>query len=195
MLLYSRYGKRKSWHLIGTLCVVISFPFIFLGCIGCSNSGFEFKMFYFITFAVVFQFGWAATQISHLAMIPELTPSQDERTGLTAIRYSATNISNITVYLLAWAFLGSARESVGPNDMGSFAFIMVSCITIGVVATIIFHIHMPRPHTVNKSHEEEGMETEPGYMPLQADPMSVLDWITEPQMYQVRKRNKNHSFS
>ena len=63
-------------------------------------------MAYFITFIVVFQFGWAASQVSHLAMIPELTPSQDERTGLTAIRYSATVASNIAVYLLAWAFLG-----------------------------------------------------------------------------------------
>ena len=176
MLLYSRYGKRKSWHLIGTICVVISFPFIFLGCIGCSNASFEFKMFYFITFAVVFQFGWAATQISHLAMIPELTPNQDERIELTAIRYSATNISNITVYLLAWAFLGSATESVGPNDTGSFSYLMVSCVSIGIVATIIFHIHMSR---------EEEMETKPGYMTLQADPMSMSDWITEPQMYQV----------
>lgn len=106
-LINSRYGKRKGWHLIGTLCVVISFPFIFLGCIGCSNAGLVFQMAYFIAFVVVFQFGWAATQISHLAMIPELTPVQDERTGLTAIRYSATVVSNIAVYLLAWAFLGN----------------------------------------------------------------------------------------
>ena len=63
-------------------------------------------------FVVVFQFGWAATQISHLAMIPELTPSQDERTGLTAIRYSATVMSNIAVYLLAWAFLGKSTHSL-----------------------------------------------------------------------------------
>ena len=97
--------------MIGTICVVISFPFIFLGCIGCSNAGLISKMFYFIMLVVVFQFGWAATQISHLAMIPELTPSQDERTGLTAIRYSATVMSNIAVYLLAWAFLGKSIKT------------------------------------------------------------------------------------
>ena len=33
------------------------------------------------------EIAWAAAQVSHLALIPELSPSQDERTGLTAIRY------------------------------------------------------------------------------------------------------------
>jgi len=178
--LCAKYGKRKSWHLIGTLCVVVSFPFIFLGCIGCSNASFITKMFYFITFVVVFQFGWAATQISHLALIPELTPSQDERTGLTAIRYSATVVSNITVYLLAWAFLGSATKSVGPDDMRLFAYLMVACVSIGIVATIIFHIQVSKPQPMN-----EGYEAEQGSLTLQVDPMSVLDWIKEPQTYQV----------
>ena len=32
--LCNRYGKRKSWHLVGTLCVLAAFPFIFMPCIG-----------------------------------------------------------------------------------------------------------------------------------------------------------------
>ena len=108
--------------MIGTLCVVISFPFIFLGCIGCNNAGLTSKIFYFIMFVVVFQFGWAATQISHLAMIPELTPSQDERTGLTAIRYSATVMSIIAVYLLAWAFLGKSTHSLEQISLSEVSF-------------------------------------------------------------------------
>ena len=82
-----RYGKRKSWHLVGTFCVIASFPFIFLGCIGCSHADQSAQLVYFVAFVVIFQFGWAATQISHLSMIPDLTPCQNERTGLTAIRY------------------------------------------------------------------------------------------------------------
>ena len=34
----------------------------------------------------VFQFGWAATQVSHLALIPQLTSSDLERTELSAFR-------------------------------------------------------------------------------------------------------------
>ena len=31
-------GNRRSWHLIGSMCVLISFPFIFVPCITCSMS-------------------------------------------------------------------------------------------------------------------------------------------------------------
>ena len=52
---------------------------------------------YYATFIVIFQFGWASTQIAHLAAIPDLSQCQNERTGLTAIRYSMTVISTIIV--------------------------------------------------------------------------------------------------
>lgn len=99
-----RYGKRKTWHLIGnvvntilvilkeklnflgTICVLISFPFIFSQCIGCTNSHKWAQLFYFCTFVAVFQFGWACVQISHLSLIPELTPNEHDRTKLTAVR-------------------------------------------------------------------------------------------------------------
>ena len=54
-------------------------------------------MIYYSTFIVVFQFGWASTQISHLAAIPDLSECQNERTGLTAIRFAMTVISTILV--------------------------------------------------------------------------------------------------
>lgn len=81
-----KYGKRKTWHLIGTLCVLLSFPFIFAPCIGCRNAHVEAQMVYYGAFVVIFQFGWAAVQISHLALIPELTSCEHERTQLTAVR-------------------------------------------------------------------------------------------------------------
>ena len=33
-----RYGRRKSWHLVGTICVLTSFPFLFMACLGCAQS-------------------------------------------------------------------------------------------------------------------------------------------------------------
>ena len=64
----------------------MSFPFIFVDCISCGNSDQSAQLFYYSAFVVLFQFGWAATQISHLAMIPDLTPCKDERTGITSYR-------------------------------------------------------------------------------------------------------------
>ena len=82
----SRYGKRKSWHLIGTACVLFSFPFIFLPCVNCDDSSQHAQMVYYSAFIIIFQFGWAAVQISHLAMIPDLTSCENEYTLLTSIR-------------------------------------------------------------------------------------------------------------
>lgn len=80
------YGGRKTWHLIGTVCVAGSFFFFWHECIYCSNQPVGWQILYFSSFIVVFQFGWAAVQISHLALIPELTPHKNERVLLNAIR-------------------------------------------------------------------------------------------------------------
>ena len=80
------YGGRKTWHFIGTVCVTGSFFFFWHSCIYCSQQPVGWQILYFSSFIVVFQFGWAAVQISHLALIPELTPHKNERVLLNAIR-------------------------------------------------------------------------------------------------------------
>ncbi len=81
------YGRRKSWHLIGCICVLISFPFLYNICIGCSSGTPCYaKFIYYVPFVIIFQFGWAATQISHLSLIPQLTPNENERVALNSIR-------------------------------------------------------------------------------------------------------------
>ncbi|OCT97412.1 hypothetical protein XELAEV_180096362mg, partial [Xenopus laevis] len=81
------YGRRKSWHLVGTLSVVLSFPFIFNPCLGCTlNTPQWVGLIYFIPFIVIFQFGWAATQISHLSLIPDLAQNDHDKVELTAFR-------------------------------------------------------------------------------------------------------------
>lgn len=71
----------------GTVSVLLSFPFIFNPCMGCAEGTPQWVgLVYFIPFIVVFQFGWAATQISHLSLIPELVTNDQEKVELTAYR-------------------------------------------------------------------------------------------------------------
>ena len=79
--LCNRFGQRKAWHLIGCICVVFSFPFIFTSFPEIHNAHEYAQLIYYAMFVVIFQFGWAATQISHLAAIPDLAENQNERTG------------------------------------------------------------------------------------------------------------------
>lgn len=72
----------------GTFCVLLSFPFIFSPCLGCGETTPEWvALFYYGPFIVIFQFGWAATQIAHLSLIPELVTNDHEKVELTALRY------------------------------------------------------------------------------------------------------------
>jgi len=188
--LCARYGRRKAWHLIGTFCVLISFPFIFLPCEGCDTAEGWVKLVYYCSFAVVFQFGWASVQISHLALIPAISSCQNERTGLTAIRYGMTVISNIAVYLVAWAFFGMGHSAgdVTHADLNKFRNIMLFVIGTGSVTSLIFHLSV-KEEVCDRRGGEGGVEGQvDGRGSIQTDlvvPMTIKAWFLEPQFYQV----------
>ena len=74
-LLGRLYGRRKSWHLFGTICVMLSFIFIYTPCPSYTpdvTPNFV-PLIYYTPFIVIFQIGWASTQVSHLSIIPNLT--------------------------------------------------------------------------------------------------------------------------
>lgn len=81
-----RYGRRKVWHLIGTVLTSVSFPMLFIRVLP-DDSSTTLKVSYFVGVAAVFQFGWGSVQISHLSLIPEICHRNNERVELNAIRY------------------------------------------------------------------------------------------------------------
>ena len=84
----------------------------------------ETEMIYYSAFIVVFQFGWAGVQISHLSLITDLTGDEDTRTLLTSVRYSFTVISNLLVYFTTWIFFGVGEEGqqVDREDSDKFRY-------------------------------------------------------------------------
>jgi len=139
-----RYNKRKSWHLVGTVCVLASFPFIFMSCIGCDKAPAGVQIVYYCGFVIVFQFGWACVQISHLALIPDLSSSEKEHTSLTSYRYSAKILSSLMVYMSMWAFLGPLssddEEPIGQNNITTFRDVAFICVGVGTITSLVFHV-------------------------------------------------------
>ncbi|ODN01676.1 Major facilitator superfamily domain-containing protein 12 [Orchesella cincta] len=144
------YGRCKSWHLLGVILVIISFPFIFSPCIGYSFFTDEWskvadwkKAVYYAPFIAIFQIGWASTQISHLALIPKLTPDDLLRTEILAVRYACTVFANMSVFILTWMFLTNFGEhekcDVGIDDTSSFSYIALISIGLGGFFSILFH--------------------------------------------------------
>jgi len=70
----------------GVILVMVSFPFVFSPCIECEGTQEWAKAVYYAPFIAIFQIGWAASQISHLALIPKMNHEVLIRTELLAIR-------------------------------------------------------------------------------------------------------------
>uniref|UniRef100_A0A182MY19 Major facilitator superfamily (MFS) profile domain-containing protein n=1 Tax=Anopheles dirus TaxID=7168 RepID=A0A182MY19_9DIPT len=122
-LLTDRYGTKRQWHIAGTFIVFLTFPMIFSLCPWCSVAPHWWEILYFVIVILAFQFGWPIVQVTHLAMIPELSRTQKDRSDLTAIRYSVSIVSNVVVYIVTWAVLRSRTSTdnqIGPGDAYRF---------------------------------------------------------------------------
>ena len=101
-----------------------SFPFMFSGCMGLCETGYTTSyIVLLIVLVCFFQFGWAAVQITHLAMIPELTPVEAERDELNIIRFAFDIGADILVYTIAlFIFVQDSDEDreMGPANALDF---------------------------------------------------------------------------
>ena len=79
-------GRRKVFHLLGIIVTSVVFFFLWFKCIGCERVSATYKVIYYGCFAIVFQFGWAATQVSQLALMPELTSEKKVLVELNSLR-------------------------------------------------------------------------------------------------------------
>ena len=73
---------------------------------------------------------------------------------------------------------------MGPDDKENFAYVMATCVSIGIVFSIIFHSCV-NIKTDEKMHEEDQTETKQKSENMVLHRMAVLDWIKLPQLYQV----------
>lgn len=188
------YGRRKSWHLIGTLSVIVSFPFIFNPCLGCTENTPEWVgLIYFIPFIVIFQFGWAATQISHLALIPDLAKNEHDKVELTAFRYAFTVLANISVYAIAWLLLHFELDAtedgqhLGRQDIPVFRTLSLIVVGIGALFSLLFHIGTKENSSFQRLPETDDENGDP-HKQLSGGPEPLLlwkHWLLEPSFYQV----------
>uniref|UniRef100_A0A6Q2YND0 Major facilitator superfamily domain containing 12 n=1 Tax=Esox lucius TaxID=8010 RepID=A0A6Q2YND0_ESOLU len=193
---FRTYGKRKTWHLVGTVSVLVSFAFIFNQCLGCNQDTPQWvSLTYFIPFIIIFQFGWAATQISHLSLIPELVSCEHAKVELTAYRYAFTVMANITVYAVAYLLFHLQSESdqeptltetLGPIDINIFRNLSLIVLGIGALFSLVFHLGTKE----TKGESEEDGERRPLIPGLKAisPPQPLLSWkcwLEQPSFYQV----------
>ena len=134
------FGRRRPYHLAGVVLVAGSFPFIF--------GGFPFargalQVPVLASAVTLFQVGWATSQVSHLALVPDLAASKEERTSLNSLRYGTTVACSLGVYIACWFLFGTsemADDGLGPEALGVFRWLAIGIIVMGVLAAAVFHV-------------------------------------------------------
>lgn len=143
--LADKYGTKRQWHIFGTSLIFATFPMIFSICPGCDTLPNWWQPTYFGVIILIFQFGWAIVQITHLAMIPEMSRTQQDRSDLTSIRYSASVISSVVVFCVTWAVLHARNKTdsnIGPADAYRFRDISLILTLMGLSMSVLFHFSL-----------------------------------------------------
>lgn len=144
-------GKRKIWNFAGVLLVTLSYTFVFAVCAPCLATGHpvfyhedsSFQTQKTIALAIacaIFNLGWAAVQVSHMSLVPELTTQDGKRVLLNAVRYGNTILSNLIVFLTMFTLLhvlngGSNSNKERPEVYLDLALVVMS---LGGVCSLAF---------------------------------------------------------
>ncbi|KAJ7308354.1 hypothetical protein JRQ81_008892 [Phrynocephalus forsythii] len=199
-----RYGRRKSWHLTEQGSKMIRSVGKNVRTVKTGRLARTLPVSnpcLYLLFSS--RFGWAATQISHLSLIPELVSSDHEKVELTAFRYAFTVVANITVYGVAWLLLHleagqtgrqDHAEHLGRQDIPVFRNLSLVVVGVGAVFSLAFHLgteEKPRPSARGPNPEEDTPLLPPLEVKGSIRPLLLWkDWLLEPAFYQGRRRRR-----
>ncbi|CCD67463.1 Major facilitator superfamily domain-containing protein 12 [Caenorhabditis elegans] len=181
---FDKIGRRMSWHLIGTVLVSLSFPMIFNKCFLCKSTTSEWlKVLWFVPFIMVFQFGWASVQISHLALIPELSSVPASRATMNSLRYAFTVIANLSVYFaLAWLLSESTgHTSIGPWDFSHFRLAGWLVVVLGITVAFVFYAFTREPTNYRRFSRLNSFSSDASELVR----MHWTSWFGHVQFYQI----------
>ncbi|MQM22609.1 hypothetical protein Taro_055664 [Colocasia esculenta] len=138
--LIDRFGRFKLWHAGGSVLVAISFSSVFGGCLLCQILGINsaaLRTIGYSIFAAIFNVGWAATQVSHMAMVNCMTLNDTSRVALASCRNAFTMVANLTLYGIALAVfsINDAKTSVDIEDQYrwiAYVSILIGCCFVGI---------------------------------------------------------------
>lgn len=126
--LVDKVGTKRKWHALGTSLTLLSFPSLYSICPFCDDFAARWKFFYYAIVVLVFQSSYSIVQVTHLAMIPDLSRTKRDRSDLTAMRQSTKLFVVIIVYAVTWLVLrtkASDDDKISPTDTGHFRVSLV----------------------------------------------------------------------
>ncbi|EGZ22613.1 hypothetical protein PHYSODRAFT_558093 [Phytophthora sojae] len=160
-------GRRKTWLAVGSLLVVLCFFFVFGACAPrwlWAEPSRMVLLVYYSAAASVFNVGWATVQVSHMAMVPELSDDDNVRCVLNSTRYAFTILSNVLVFCVFLVLL-RVVEPFGVPDAEKFTLLAYTSLVVGGVCTVVFLSGTPENSPVMADLEGRG----PSAFPCEGD--------------------------
>ena len=130
--------RRTQWHFIGTCFVLGFYTMVWTVncCSGGSNHG--WNLIYYAVGGAMFNFGWAAVQVSHLALTGDLSFDEHCRTRIGSARHAFSITSSIIVFL-SYLVLVETVEPRGEKTQEKFRYLALIVIAVGFVCSAIFY--------------------------------------------------------
>eukprot|EP00667_Euglena_gracilis_P007843 EG_transcript_7932 len=143
-ILSDRCGLGRKFFLgVGYIMVGLTYPLMYERCPFVVGPGAQF--WYLAVIIVLFQFGWAAGQISHLALLTDIGGTSTIRTLLNSIRFGATVSANLTVFLSAFVVLAGGSDRVTPADAPKFRLLAWLMCAVGAVCSVLCLVGVKLP--------------------------------------------------
>ncbi len=128
----TKFGKRFPWYISGSIIVTISFSLIFFFVIPFKCSEFV-ELIYYCLFASLFNIGWAAVQVSHMALLPSITINTKKKDLMTKIRTGFTFTAQMITLSLSFVFFYLVK-----NKILQYQLLAGFSISIGIISSLFF---------------------------------------------------------
>ena len=128
----TRLGKRTPWYIGGTILVAFSFTLIFFSILP-SDSSENDKLIYYSVCASLFNIGWAAVQVSHMALLPSITLNKKKKDFMTRIRTGFTFLAQMITLGMSFFFFYLIT-----NKYTQYKALAGTSIIMGLIFSILF---------------------------------------------------------
>ena len=178
-----------SWCINSAVCFLFVFAYCF-PCLVLDDTVDAVPVTALVaTYAVaaaLFNVGWAAVQVSHMSLIPDLSPVAEEQVLLNSGRYAFTIMANLSVFAFFYVLLHFVGQSGFGNDGFKFRVLALFVVGLGGCASTAFLVgtrEPPHPDSEEAKAQEllrsGGTETPPQCK------MTPKDWLKRGLFYSV----------
>ena len=186
--LCNQIGKRKAWHLMGTIFLTIGYPLTFLPPLGIENE--LGQAVYYTGIFLLSNLGYAITAIAHNSIILKLATCESQQVSLSSIKTSGTAVACTLIYVVAYfCFENDETNNLDAKVFSEFALVTTAA---GVIASVLFHwlVKETTPNQISNVPEGSGtslikLEDISKSIRDSISTMTMVEWLRDVRFYIV----------